>query len=177
MTKCMAAPLSRQQIINTALVVRTLDGTINELYFDIVRFLEIKLPKFIPNFNLIIEEKSKLGECHGLTYPDRNEIHIREDVYERALIGSGRDRLTMAHELFHLLQHEKQNISYARIEPEKDIEAFRDPEWQADAFGGELLIPAHLIHNMTAEEIVEKCKVSYKAASYQLGKHRNRYVG
>lgn len=87
------------------MVVRRLDGTRNELYFDIVRFMEGKLLRLIPDFNLIVEEKSKLGECHGLTYSDRNEIHIREDVYECALKGSGRDRLTMAHELFHLLQH------------------------------------------------------------------------
>lgn len=177
MTKCLAAPLSRQQINSTAMFVRKLDGTENELYFDIVRFIEIKLPQLIPSFSFIIAEKSMLGECHGLTYPDRNEIHIREDVYGRALEGSGRDRLTMAHELFHLLQHEKRNISYARIKSEYDIETFRDPEWQANAFGGELLIPAHLIHNMTVEEIVEKCKVSYKAARYQLSKYSNLSVG
>lgn len=177
MTKCIAAPLSRQQIRNVAMVIRKLDGTDNKLYFDIVRFMEIKLPRLIPSFTLIIEERSALGECHGLTYPDRNEIHIREDVYERALTGSGRDRLTMAHELFHLLQHEKNNISYARIKSESDIEPFRDPEWQADAFGGELLMPAHLIYNMSADEIADKCKVSHKAASYQLSKCRNLYVG
>lgn len=170
MTKCIAAPLSRHQIRSTSIFVRKLDGTENELYFDIVRFIETKLPKLIPSFSLIIEEKSVLGECHGLTYPDRNEIHIREDVYERALEGSGRDRLTMAHELFHLLQHEKRNISYARMGSEEVIESFRDPEWQADAFGGELLMPAHLIHNMMIEEIVDKCKVSNKAAKYQLSK-------
>lgn len=170
MTKCMAAPLSRQQVRSIARFIRKLDGTENDLYFDIVRFIENKLPKLIPSFSLIVEEKSVLGECHGLTYPDRDEIHIREDVYERALEGIGRDRLTMAHELFHLLQHEKQNISYARINSKREIEAFRDPEWQADAFGGELLVPAHLIHNMTAKKIANKCKVSLEAATYQLSK-------
>lgn len=166
----MAAPLSRQQVRSIARFIRKLDGTENDLYFDIVRFIENKLPKLIPSFSLIVEEKSVLGECHGLTYPDRDEIHIREDVYERALEGIGRDRLTMAHELFHLLQHEKQNISYARINSKREIEAFRDPEWQADAFGGELLVPAHLIHNMTAKKIANKCKVSLEAATYQLSK-------
>ncbi len=170
MTKCMALPLSRKEIRESARFIRQLDGTEDELYFDIVRFLDVKLPRLIPEFSLIIEEKDVLGECHGLTYPDKNEIHIRNDVYENAANGNGRDRLTMAHELFHFLQHEKKNISYARVSPQGTIEVYRDPEWQADAFGGELLIPAHLVGYMSAEEVAAKCKVSYKAAKYQLSK-------
>lgn len=170
MTKCIAAPLSRRQIRELAKFIRKLDNSEKEIYFDIVGFLEKKLPKLLPDFSLVVESEEILGECHGLTYPDRNEIHIREDVYNRAADGSGRDRLTMAHELFHLLQHERQNISYARIDSNGDIEAFRDPEWQANAFGGELLMPADLIRHMKAEEIVYKCRVSYKAACYQLGR-------
>lgn len=170
MTKCIASPLSRKEIRELAKLVRKIDGTENVLYFDIVRFLEIKLPRLFPNFSLIVEGEDVLGECHGLTYPDRNEIHIRDDVYERATEGSGRDRLTMAHELFHLLQHEKYNISYARMSCDGKIETFRDPEWQADAFGGELLIPAHLVKGMDAAIIANRCKVSHSAAKYQLSK-------
>lgn len=170
MAQCVAAPLSREQIRKMARFIRRIAGEENKLYFDIVRFLDIILPQIDPEFSLIIEGKEKLGDCHGLTYPDRNEIHIREDVYNRALDGSGRDRLTMAHELFHLLQHEKSNISYARTSGNQKIVAFRDPEWQADAFGGELLIPAHLAKGMEADEIVSKCGVSYKAAYCQISK-------
>ena len=36
------------------------------------------------------------------------------------------------------------------------IPAYRSPEWQADAFGGELLMPAHLIADMTVEEVMNK---------------------
>lgn len=170
MAQCVAAPLSREQIRKMAWIVRKAAGEEKRLYFDIVRFLDVVLPKIDPGFSLVIEEKEKLGECHGLTYPDRNEIHIREDVYNRALTGSGRDRLTMAHELFHLLQHEKSNISYARTKGFQKVEAFRDPEWQADAFGGELLIPAYLAKGLSADEIVNECGVSYKAACCQLSK-------
>lgn len=170
MTQCVAAPLSREQIRKMAWIVRKAAGEEKRLYFDIVRFLDVVLPKIDPGFSLIIEEKEKMGECHGLTYPDRNEIHIREDVYDRALNGSGRDRLTMAHELFHLLQHEKNNISYARVVGNQKVAAFRDPEWQADAFGGELLIPAYLARGLGVDEIVNKCGVSYNAAYCQLSK-------
>lgn len=170
MTQCMAAPLSREQISRMARVIRKVAGEENKLYFDIVRFLDITLPKIDPDFNLIIETKEAMGDCHGLTYPDRNEIHIREDVYNRASSGTGRDRLTMAHELFHLLQHEKSNITYARTVGNQKVVAYRDPEWQADAFGGELLVPGYLAKGLSADEIVKECGVSYKAAYCQISK-------
>ena len=171
MTKCIASPLSRQNIRDMAYFIRKIAGQENVLCFDIVHFLDVILPRIDPEFTLIIEEKEELGECHGLTYPDRNEIHIRSDVYERACNGSGRDRLTMALELFHLLQHERVNISYARVPDNGKVEIFRDPEWQATVFGGELLVPWHLTANMSAEEIAARCKVSIAAANTQI---RNR---
>lgn len=170
MAQCLAAPLSRMDIRRRARVIRKIAGEDNKLYFDIVKFLDVTLPKIDPEFNLVIEDKESMGDCHGLTYPDKNEIHIREDVYNRALEGSGRDRLTMAHELFHVLQHEKSNISYARAGSNHPVEKYRDPEWQADAFGGELLVPAHLVKGLSVDEIVRECGVSYKAACYQISK-------
>lgn len=172
MVQCIAEPLSRLDIRDFAMAVRLLVGKENDPYFDIVRFLDIELPKLDPDFSLVIEDQEVLGECHGLTYPDRDEMHIRSDVYIRADNGSGRDRLTMAHELFHLLQHTKDNISYARVQDGVEPQTYRSPEWQADAFGGELLMPAHLIADMTVEEVMEKCVVSQKAAECQLSKVR-----
>ena len=170
MTKCIAEPLSRREIRKMAQKIRRIEDSVNNLYFDIVHFLECTLPKIDPSFTFTVKPVSEMGECHGLTYPDKNEIVIREDVYLRACNGEGRDRLTMAHELFHLLQHESSNISFARM-GNGTIETFRDPEWQADAFGGELLVPYHLISGMTVDEITDTCKVSKKAAAYQLSKY------
>ena len=171
MPNCVATPLSRAQIRNMAGVIRKIEGTEDKCYFDIVHFVEVTLSKIDPDFSLIIEPKEQMGSCHGLTYPDKNEIHLREDVYNLAVDGSGRDRLTIAHELFHLLQHCHENISFARMREECDIPAYMNPEWQADAFGGELLIPRDLIRGMSVEEIVNSCKVSKAAAMFQM-----RYV-
>lgn len=168
MTQCIAEPLSRQNIRNMAYFIRKIAGKEDDLYFDIVYFLDVMLPQIDPGFTLIIEEPSELGECHGLTYPDRNEIHIRSDVYERACNGSGRDRLTLAHELFHLLQHEKENISFARLRKGVKLKMYMDPEWQATVFGGELLVPWHLTKGMTATEIAKQCGVSIAAANTQI---------
>lgn len=168
MTECIAAPLSRKNIREMASFIRKIAGQENDLYFDIVHFLDVQLPKIDPKFTLIVEEKEELGECHGLTYPDRDEIHIRSDVYERACEGSGRDRFTMAHELFHLLQHEKSNISYARLGDGVKSKMYMDPEWQANVFGGELLVPWDLTKGMNADEIVDQCGVSMAAAKTQI---------
>lgn len=166
-TQCIAEPTSRKNLRQKARMIRVIEGAENEMFFDIVHFLEITLPQIDPSFNLRILPKSVMGECHGLTFPDRDEIQIREDVYDRAIGGSGRDRMTMAHELGHLLQHEKQNISYARIEENREVPTYRDPEWQAEAFGGELLIPYHLMKGKSVWQIAEECKVSVDAAVCQ----------
>lgn len=167
MNNCIAEPLSRMNIRRMSEVVRMLDGSSDKLYFDIVGFVEKKLPELDPDFSFNVLTKQEMGSCHGLTYPDKNEINIREDVYERACQNNGRDRLTIAHELFHLLQHGHQNISFARS-GNSEVPRYMDPEWQADAFGGELLIPKRLIGGLAEGEIVKECKVSLKAAKYQM---------
>ena len=168
MAECIAQPLSRRDIRRKADLIRRIEGSSNKLYFDIIHFLEITLPQIDPKFSLVINSESEMGECHGLTYPERDEIQISEDVYERACEGSGRDRLTMAHELFHLLQHTRENISFARMEGK--AKTYMDPEWQADAFGGELLIPKELTGGMSAPEIAIKCGVSLAAARFQMNR-------
>lgn len=168
MPECIAEPLSRNDIRRKADVIRVVEGCTGSLYFDIIHFIEITLPKIDDDFSFVVKSKSELGECHGLTFPERNEMQIREDVYNRACNGSGRDRLTIAHELFHLLQHTMENISFARSDG--GVKTYMSPEWQADAFGGELLIPHDLIQGMTPEEISEKCKVSLSAAKCQMSK-------
>lgn len=170
MTQCIAEPTSRKKLRQNARLIRAIEGSEENMYFDIVHFLEVTLPKIDPTFVFKVLPKSSMGDCHGLTFPDRNEIQIREDVYDRAIVGSGRDRMTMAHELGHLLHHEKQNISYARFDENEKVPAYRSPEWQADAFGGELLIPHHLMSGKTPEQIADECKVSLDAATYQLSK-------
>ena len=109
-----------------------------------------------------------MGNKHGETYPSKNLIRIREDVYLNAINGSGRDRLTIAHEIGHLLLHDDDNIALCRLEPNEKLKAYEDPEWQANAFGGELLAPSYLIKGLTNAKVQEKCGVSEDAANVQL---------
>ena len=111
-----------------------------------------------------------MGGKHGETYPSKNIMRIREDVYLRAAAGEGRDRLTIAHEVGHLFLHEDDSIALCRLAPDEQLEPFEDPEWQADCFGGELLMYHPLIKGLSEGQIVEKCGVTPKAARTQLSK-------
>lgn len=165
----IAQPKSRIQIREIAKLIRKIQGVEKEWYFPILDFMEKTLPVLIPNFSLRVMPKEEMGACEGLTIPEENEILIREDVYERAYNGGGRERLTIAHELYHYLEHSRQTVAFARTNG-TSIPAYRDPEWQADAFGGELLVPYDLSRGLSVEEIVELCGVSQKAAETQYRK-------
>ncbi len=143
-------------------------GLENELYFPVIEFLENVLPMLVPGFNYEIVSEEEMGNKHGETYPSKNLIRIREDVYIRAANGEGRDRLTIAHEIGHLFMHEDDCVALCRLDPNEKLKAFEDPEWQADAFGGELLASSYLIKGMNEFEVRSKCGVSGSAARCQL---------
>ena len=145
----------------------------DELYFPIIQFLENILPILIPNFQLEIVPQTEMGNKHGETYPSRHLIRIREDVYLGAVAGHGRDRLTIAHEIGHLFMHNDTSIALCKLAPNEKLRPFEDPEWQANAFGGELLASTYLIKGMTAVEVSEKCGVSMDAAKIQLKVAKN----
>ncbi len=135
-------PQNRESIRS---IVRSLRSTfgITGLKFPVMEVIEFALPQLIPNF----------------------ELHIG------ALNGVGRDRMTAAHELGHLLMHK--NIAFARAAPGVKIRPFESSEWQAKCFSGELLVPAmhsNVLKGMTAEDVAEACGVSLVAARYQLDK-------
>ena len=97
-------------------------------------------------------------------------ISIREDVYEGAVKGLGRDRFTIAHEIAHALLLDDKHIKLAKTRGKTSISLWQNPEWQADCLAGELLVPCDLCREMSITEIAEKCKVSLDAAIYQKSK-------
>lgn len=168
----MAKPLSIQSIRDKALQLRQDFDLSESAQFPIVEFVELILPQIMPGFIFLVETKEEMRNSHGLTLPEENCIKIREDVYENAIAGIGRDRFTVAHELGHYLLHQVQNIVLARTGNNK-IEAFRNPEWQADTFAAELLMPINLIEGTDNKfSISERFGVSYKAAKVRLNKIR-----
>ncbi|MDR9857831.1 ImmA/IrrE family metallo-endopeptidase [Paenibacillus sp. VCA1] len=164
-----ASPLSRKDIRNFVNDIRKVMGLTDTRYFPIREFLEFVMPQMDENFVLEILPKHEMGSNHGLAYPEDKVIKLREDVYDGAVAGKPRDRLTMAHEIGHYFLHTKERISFARNrEKSGQLPAYRDPEWQANAFAGELLAPPHIIQGMSVFEVMQNCGVSQDAARIQL---------
>lgn len=163
-----ADAVSRQNIRDYVYMLKKKVGLENVLYFPILQFVENVLPVLVPDFQFEVVPKNEMGNKHGETYPSKNLIRIREDIYLRAAQGEGRDRLTIAHEIGHLFMHEDDAIALCRLAPNERLKPFEDPEWQADAFGGELLASSYLIEEMSAYDVAKKCGVSMHAARVQL---------
>ena len=85
------------------------------------------IPVFVPairNTDVDMEKIKKAAELlsvsknigmfigWGCRDATENCIKIREDVYERAIKGYGRDRFTLAHELGHFLMHQPRYQEY-----------------------------------------------------------------
>ena len=135
--------------------------------FPIVHFLEIIMPCFDEKFQLIVVEDNELPNCYAKANPAEHIIFVRESVYLGAINGNGRDRFTLCHEFGHYILHKSTSIFFLRIQEGKKIPAYREPEWQADTFAGELLIPYKIAVSNSVEDIVSICGVSYAAAKIQ----------
>ncbi|MDU7823411.1 MAG: ImmA/IrrE family metallo-endopeptidase [Veillonella sp.] len=156
-------PLSLKQIRKRCELIRRIFNIPLNAPIDIVKVFEYILTQIGVEFEIV--PKHEMGAKHGETIPSENRIRIREDVYERACYGHGRDRLTMAHELGHLLLHRVETITFAR--EDGDIPPYKDPEWQANAFAGELLAPYEYIKDMSIIDIASHYGITEKAASIQ----------
>ena len=167
MTNYAAAPISRNAIRSLANQIRLITGFDTQPYFPILEFFELMIPKAIKDFNYEIVAKKEMPEKHGETFPSQKLIRLREDIYLGANRGNGRDRFTIAHEIGHLLLHQNNNVSLYRLEPHTRLKPYEDPEWQANAFAGELLMPIDIIKDMSIDQIRKQCVVSADAARYQ----------
>ena len=160
-------PLSRKDIRMLAFVLREVFGQGNVLHLDIIGALEKGMFKIFDEvYELEVVGKGEMSE-YALYLPDIKTIVVREDVYDQALEGNPRHRFTIAHEIGHAVLHNDIK-KLARIDGKiPEIKAYEDPEWQANEFAGEFLAPAHLIANLTIEQIVEHCGVSLSVATHR----------
>jgi Zn-dependent peptidase ImmA (M78 family) len=156
--------MSRNAIRGLADIIRESFGLKNKKYFPVVEFLEHGLTQIDENFVLEIREIQEMTE-YGIAYPKDKKIALRQDVYERACDGVPRDRFTIAHEIGHYIMHKPDRIGLART-AEKP-KPYQDPEWQANTFAGELLVPGYIIRGMALNQIVTECGVSRAVAEIQ----------
>lgn len=154
-------PLSIEKIRSIAHQIKDMFQIV-EQYLPIVLLVELLHQQGLIEFE--IAEKSSMPDDYGLTYPKKNKIVIREDVYDLAVEGDGFGRFTVAHELGHLILH-NQEVVYARNQHGGKHEVFEDSEWQGDKFAQELLVDTRQVSKeYQISDIEGKFGVSRKAA-------------
>lgn len=162
-------PMSNIALRDLAERVRTRFLKDDQVAFPIIELLEFKLQEALTDFVFDVREVEEMGELEGLVIGGRPMLCLRRDVYDRACLGSGRDRFTASHELAHYLLH--RNVQMARIR-DQSFKVYYDSEWQADRFAGALMMSRRHLHLFKdAEHAAELCGMSLKAAKYQLALH------
>jgi hypothetical protein len=142
---------------------------------DILQWVD----QFLPKYGIHVSPASveELGDLAGATDPtgeDEIDILIAEEVWEGLLHGGRRAnfaRATIAHEIGHAVLHvpvirrrlssPQRRAMLARTERGR-IKAFTDPEWQAWALAGCILMPRRTI------EMIAAISASAMASIYQV---------
>lgn len=158
-----ANPRSRDFLRQIARGIRKQLNMENKLYFPIVEVIELLAADDEEEFDFEIVSEGEMMDTYGTTNTAKNVMRIRQNVYEGAIKGNPRDRFTLCHEFGHWLLHQPESVSFAR----GSIPTYCNPEWQANTFAAELMIPYYLVREMSVEEITTKCGVSYACAEIQ----------
>ncbi len=91
--------------------------------------------------------------------PSENYIYVKESVLEELENNEFRANFTLAHEFFHYFQFQVLDFKFEDVEK---CLTYEDPEWQADEFAGQLLIPTNYI--------LGDCDVDMLAAKFNVTK-------
>lgn len=154
---------SRKRLREMAKDIRTRMGVREDGIIPILSMLEKEINEM--GWDLEIVDPKEIPGTYAITTPQLKTVKISEPTYMKAYTGRERERFTVAHELGHLVLHQNVALSFARSED--TVKAFEDPEWQANTFAAELLVPIDKITDMSIEEISKKYGVSYQVAKIQ----------
>ncbi|MFS2011218.1 ImmA/IrrE family metallo-endopeptidase [Azospirillum sp. CT11-132] len=163
----IAAPLSRARIRQNASDIRELFGFSKTPRFPLLHVIENLLPQAFPESTFEVVDPAEMKGMYAEALPAAASIRIRNDVYMRAVSGSPRDNFTLAHELGHLVLHMDHRLQ--RLSAPLKLKPYLDPEWQANTFAGELLVPLELYKKLKhSKDACDIFGVSKKALDVQI---------
>lgn len=169
-----APPMSLLAIEAVAWRFREAIGATNTPWLEVERVLEHALSLvFGDNAHFEIMDIADMGNNHALADPDGKHMLIRADVYEGVCANRPRDRMTIIHEIAHFILHGRTQL--ARRMSAVPPEPFRDPEWQAKAFAGAVMVPRQMVPDpwgVDAEFLAVEFGVSRPAAEIRLAQLR-----
>lgn len=114
---------------------------------DVIRFVELDLPRFFPGLYLSIEADLDMGRVKARISDNPFGIVVAESVYERASNGCLDAAETILHEVGHLFLHDEYkslglNDAFGQYEERiRDTNPANSAEWQAKAFAKCFLFP------------------------------------
>ncbi len=172
MGKSRVNPMKRAEIRRYAMKMRKFLGYKNKDWVDVSKLfdsLSIVFDKAGLKFDYeVLLDDSIAFESNEEAYTDMSTgiIYIKESVIEQACGGSfKRGVFTLVHELGHYLLHFVQNkVKLTMVVENVKVPAYCDPEWQADVFASEFLMPYEECINMCPKEIERLYHVSKKAS-------------
>ena len=163
------------QFTREKLVEARTDKSINLVKtLDILTF---KLSKYDFNY-VVLPDDNPLFERREEAKTDitTGTIYFKESViYEAAHKRYCRANFTIAHEIGHFILHRVLSpINFSRTASPVQPKVFEDPEWQADTFASEFLMPYEECLSLTPKEIRRKYHVTISAAKTRYNKiHKN----
>jgi hypothetical protein len=158
---------SAKDIASITLAWRDTLGVADQWAPSVISLLELRVPKIVKNFALVVRADPEMGDAEAYTEFDPPHIAVRGSVYAMAARQDGRSRMTFAHELGHLVMHPgaAKLRTEAHFKPTHAVRFFESAEWQARKFASLFLVPDHIaIQFNSAHELAECCKVSVQAA-------------
>jgi hypothetical protein len=162
-----ATPMSRAVIAQTADKLRSLFKMDNVKMLPIVEIAELILPRLFDDYFFIPSSQEEMGNDEGKKLLGKRIILIRDDVYEGACMGIGRDRFTITHEISHLILHSDDRLVMNRSSV--SVPAYKNPEWQANTLSSFLLMPKKFIIGYNhIEDICKDFGVSIEAAEIRM---------
>lgn len=153
---------------------------ITTLIFPVMKVLDILEQDFEGSFYYVSEEDT-LFEQNVMAYLSEDDfgaccIHIRQSVYDGALLGKGDCLGFICHEISHFILiyvvgvKPKMVYSYTGAvyprEITKNTPRWKSTEWQAMALCGELMIPYEACKSMDLDTIVAKTNSSRSQAEF-----------
>jgi Zn-dependent peptidase ImmA (M78 family) len=160
-------PRSAKGIEALTLAWRDTLGVQNNWAPDMLRLLEIDLPRLpkLSQFALVTRSDLEMDDAEAYTQFNPPHIVIKNSIYRLAQKRDGRSRMTLAHELGHLVMHPGATKLRSDFPAALKLKPFESAEWQANKFASLFLMPLHVVKEFTSPlQISESCQVSLRAA-------------
>lgn len=155
-------PRSRRQIEALANAVRAELGVGADARVAMQPILEFALDDLVEGAYFEVDCDQAMKGAEGRTDGEMPVITLSASTYMALGRGDPRARMTVAHELGHLLLHSGQRVFHFGVK--LDDRRF-DPEWQADEFAAALLMPREAFRHMrTIQQAMKEFGVSRGAA-------------